>query len=384
MNKIKEELLSALSRSLGIDNIDLEVPSNHELGDYSLHCYKIAKMLGKEPMEIANTVIKLSESLSIIKEVRHIGHYINFFVEKNLLVRLTLEQIRRENNIYGSSNIGMNKSVSIEHTSINPNASPHVGRARNAIIGDSIVRILRFQGYNVETHYFVNDVGKQIAMLVFGCNGKEVNFNELLNIYVEINKKTEENMELEKEVLNIIRKLESGDKVIKSEFKQVVKICVDGQRKILSDFGIRYDYFDYESKYLWSKEINSILDKLNGTGKLFVDNEGRYVLNEEGYSLAMKNPILVLTRGDKTSLYPLRDIAYTIEKSLKGFDRNIVVLGEDQKLYYQQIKIALSFLGYTTPEVVHYSFVLLQDRSENSPTKMSTRSGNIVLLEELM
>ena len=71
----------------------------------------------------------------------------------------------------------------------NPNASPHIGRARNAILGDSIVRLLKFNDYDVEVHYFVNDIGKQIAMLVIAARRKEVfSFDDLLNMYVEINK----------------------------------------------------------------------------------------------------------------------------------------------------------------------------------------------------
>ena len=89
----------------------------------------------------------------------------------------------------------------------------------------------------------------------------------------------------------------------------------------------------------------------------------------------MKSPVLVLTRADKTSLYPLRDIAYHLDKKKIP---NVVILGEDQKLYHQQIRAVLKLLKHEIPKVVHYSFVLLQEG------KMSTRKGNLVLLEEFM
>jgi arginyl-tRNA synthetase len=91
----------------------------------------------------------------------------------------------------------------------------------------------------------------------------------------------------------------------------------------------------------------------------------------------MKCPVLVLTRNDGTGLYPLRDIAYTINKG--NYGKNIIVLGEDQKLYFEQLKQALILLKKPYPQVVHYSFVLLKDAG-----KMSTRSGEIVLLEEFI
>jgi arginyl-tRNA synthetase len=255
---------------------------------------------------------------------------------------------------FGSSGVGKGKKILLEHTSINPNASPHVGRARNAFIGDSLARILRFQGYNVEVHYFVNDVGKQIAMLVLGAEGKkDVQFNGLLSIYIGINKKLEESPELEKKALEMLHKLEKGDKEIRKKFEDVVKICIDGQAKIFSELGIKYDVFDYESKYLWSRETEKTIKLLEKTGKLFIDGFNRWVLDQKGYGLGMKIPVFVMTRGDGTSLYPLRDITYNLEKSKKG--ENVVVLGEDQKLYQEQIAAALKELKIKHPKVVHYS-----------------------------
>jgi arginyl-tRNA synthetase len=222
-------------------------------------------------------------------------------------------------------------------------------------------------------------VGKQIAMLLLGAEGKKsVTFKDLLSIYVEINKKVEENPELEKDVFALLNKLENGDNEIREKFRKIVDTCIKGQSEILGKLGITYDSYDYESEYLWNKRTSEILDEFKKAGKLTEDEEHRLVLNQEEYKLPTKAPYLVLTRADKTSLYPLRDIAYTVDKIKTNSDKNIIVLGEDQKLYFQQLKAALDILGYIAPEVIHYSFVLLSDG------KMSTRKGNVVLLEDFM
>ena len=117
------------------------------------------------------------------------------------------------------------------------------------------------------------------------------------------------------------------------------------------------------------------MEELEKTGKLFLDDEKRYVLDQKDFKLPMESPVLVLTRADKTSLYPLRDIAYHIDKKK---DRSIIVLGEDQKLYFEQVKAALTLLKKPSPQPVFYSFVLLETG------KMSTRKGNLVLLEDFM
>lgn len=150
---------------------------------------------------------------------------------------------------------------------------------------------------------------------------------------------------------------------------------MEGQLQIFKDLGITYDKFDIESDFVLSGKTKNILQNLQETGKCFLDEENRWVLNlsEE----VPEAPYLPLTRGDGSSLYALRDIAYTKWKSEQICDKNIVVLGQDQKTYYKQFKTALSFIGCTNiPELVCYQFVTLIDG------KMSTRAGKVVLLED--
>ncbi len=371
----KKEIVKVLEKETKVKEVNLEVPPDSAMGDYAFPCFSLAKVFKKSPVQIAEELAKKITLSGVISKIEVKGPYLNFFVNKESLAGNVLKEIVKDKD-YGSLGMGKGKKILVEHTSINPNASPHVGRARNALIGDSIVKLLEFQGYKVETHYFVNDVGKQIAMLVLGAEGKsKVGFDDLLKIYVKINKKVEDKPELEKKVFELLNKLEKGDKSVKARFKKIVDTCVKGQTKIFSELNINYDKFDYESDYLWSKKTDEILKKLDKTKKLFTDDEGRKVLNQEEFELAMKSKVLVLTRADGTSLYPLRDLAYHIDKK-KG--DNILLLGEDQKLYYQQITAALSLLKCKAPRAVHYSFVLL------SEGKMSTRKGKLVLLEDFM
>jgi len=376
MDKFKEEILKAIKKEVKAD-IELEVPPKPELGDYAFPCFSLAKVYKKNPNEIANDLAAKIKKSKYISEIKAIGPYLNFFVDKESLGEKTLIRILKEKDKFGSSNVGKNKKIILEHTSINPNASPHVGRARNALIGDVLVRVLRFQKYNVEVHYYVNDIGKQISMLVLAARkNKNLKFDGLLDIYIKIANKVKDNKQLEKEVLDLLYKLENGDKKVKNDFKRIVDISVKGQVKILSELGIKYDKFDYESSYLWSRKTHEALKLLEKSGRFFFDKDKRFVLDEKGFELGMRVPVLVLTRGDGTSLYPLRDIAYALDVGTKG--KNIVVLGEDQKLYNEQINAALKILEKPTRKAIYYSFVLLDEG------KMSTRKGNIVLLEDFM
>lgn len=375
----RKAIVDLLRKEAKIDESLLEVPKNPSMGDFALPCFVLSKVLKKAPQQIA---MDLAGKLTPNKHVKGIlanGPYLNFFVNKEMLADEVVLAALKLKDRFGSAMLGKGKHALIEHTSINPNASPHVGRARNSLIGDSAARLLRFEGYKTEIHYFVNDVGKQIAVLVLGCAGKKVTFEKLLDIYVDISRKVETDDKLQAQVFHLLNKFEAGDKKVMKQFRDVVKVCIDGQNEVFSGLGIKFDHFDYESDYLISKRTDEILKSLQKTGKLFVDETGRKVLNEDGFGLEMKSPVLVLTRSDGTSLYPLRDLAYTIDKMKKAKDVNVIVLGEDQKLYHQQLSIALKLLGHNAPVPVHYSFVLLAEEG-----KMSTRAGTVVLLSDFM
>jgi len=264
----KQEIIDALRKETKLEEIHLEVPPNPELGDFAFPCFSLAKAYKKAPVQIAQDLASKIKIKSMSK-IEAKGPYLNFFVNKENFTQDILTKMQKSEN-YGSLDLGKKKKILVEHTSINPNASPHVGRARNALIGDSIVRLLKFQGYDVETHYFVNDIGKQIAMLVLGAEGKKkVTFDDLLKIYVKINKQVEEKPELEKEVFQLLNRLEKGDKEIITKFRKMVEVCVKGQSEILSDLDIHYDVYDYESDYLWNKKTEEILKLLEKTRKLF-------------------------------------------------------------------------------------------------------------------
>lgn len=379
---MKDEIVAILAQELKLDeeeiNKRVEIPPSAEMGDYAFPCFFLAKEMKKNPVEISANLLKALQKrhLDGIEKIEQRGAYLNFFVDKTRFAKELLAKATSPE--FGSAR--ENEKILVEHTSINPNASPHIGRTRNSIIADSIVRILKFRGNKVKVHYYVNDVSKQIAILalVFKPSDK---FSDMLGNYIKISKKAKDNPVMEKKIFEMLEKFEKRDEKTVALFRKIVQICVEGQKKILSEFGIEFDSFDYESKYVGeiSKEL---LKKFEKTGKLFEDKENRLVLDLSHTLIKqkMKSPVFVLARSNGTGLYGLRDIAYTLEKMNHG--RNILVLGEDQKLYFEQIKESLKLLGCNAPEVVHYSFVLIQ--TKQGARKMSTRRGELVLLEDFL
>lgn len=359
-------------------------PPKEELGDFSVGTFTLNIDGLKNPVEKAIFMKNVIEDKSdkYISKVAVAGPYLNFYINRALMAESVIKDIMYEKDKFGSMKQGNGESLLIEHTSINPNASPHIGRARNSIIGNFLTRLFRFVGYDVETHYFINDIGKQISMLVVGIeHGGDINnisFSETLALYVKINEESKTNVEIEKKVFKYLNDLENGNEQTRDKFKKITDICVKGQQEIFAKMGIGFDVFTHESDFVFGDTTKQILESLRNKGKLCEDDNGRLYVDLSGYDIPTKSPVLVLTREDKTSLYPLRDIAYTIYKMKLNPKNNYIVLGEDQKVYMQQISAVLNILGYGAPELISYSFVLLNG------DKMATRQGKVVLLEDFL
>ena len=380
-----KEYLTELISNLGIDKdlIEISIPPKEGMGDYCLPCFKVKVNDLKDPHEKAQYILnKLNIDNEVISSAFVIGPYLNFNINKQTLSKSILERIESLKEKYGSTNEGIGKSLLIEHTSINPNASPHIGRSRNSIIGDFLVRLYKFNGYEIDREYFINDIGKQIAMLLIAVKKysdiNSVTFDEMLSLYIKINDEAKKNENIEKEAFKYLNELENGNDIVRNEFKSITDICVKGQKKIFDKMDIHWDTFTHESDFVFGHITKTILDKINEKGRLKEDENGRLYVDLAGYNIPTKTPVLVLTREDKTSLYPLRDIAYTIYKMNKNKDVNLIVLGEDQKVYMEQISAVMDILGYTSPKLISYSFVLLNG------DKMATREGKVVLLEDFI
>ena len=151
---MKQPIIDSLSKLLKLKKEEVEkfveIPPNTEMGDYAFPCFVLSKTLRKPPVEIATEFARELSKLKIkgVERIECNGAYLNFFIDKRELIKGIITKAVDDNFGKGSEK----RKILLEHTSINPNASPHVGMARNSIIGDSIARTLRFLGNKVETH----------------------------------------------------------------------------------------------------------------------------------------------------------------------------------------------------------------------------------------
>ncbi len=376
---IKDNLLSILEVSE--EQIKIEIPPKDNMGDYSIQCANLRNDKMNNPIEIANFIKdNFNDIENKFIDIKVMGPYVNFYIDYDKFNSLLIKEIEN-NDMFGSMNQGKGEKLLIEHTSINPNAEPHIGRCRNSLIGDFMSNLYDFTGYKTERHYFINDIGKKIALLLIGIETyglKDDSFSSILDTYVKISALAKEDYKVEQKSFDYLKEVETGNSDMIRKFKEITDKCVNGQLKIFSNLNINFDVFTHESDYVYNKYLTDILDKLDKTGKLHEDEFGRKYVDLTGYNIPTREPILVLTRSNGTSLYPIRDIAYTIHKIELNDKNNFIVLGEDQEVYMQQISAVLDILGYKAPKLICYSYVLLDG------DKMSTSGGTVVLVTDFM
>lgn len=382
---LKQEIVNILG-SVGIKTSTeiLEVPQV-EFGDIAFPCFELAKKERKNPKEIAEDVakkIKISKD-SLISRAEAKAGYVNFFYNYSKVSEIVLKRILKEKKKFGSSKKFKNKVVVVDYSSPNPAHPIHVGSARTTFIGESLCRILENSGYKAKRICYVNALGKQVATLIYGyikfAKGKKPNKKPdhwLFDIYIKANEEIEKNPEEIKKVEEILRKCEAGDKKMLSLSSKLVNWCLDGFKGTYKILGIKFDEYLWESKFIEisKKYVHTLLEKK----AVFKTEDGATIVNFEPYNL----PNTVLLRSDGTGLYLTRDVAASIYK-LKKYrpSLNIFVVGEDQKLHFQQEFKILELLGYEdfSKNSFHLGYGIVSLLGE----KMSSRKGKVVLIDDI-
>ena len=355
--------------------IKFEVPPNPNMGDLATSvAFQLAPTLKRSPVEISQALVEKIEIIPPFKGVESKGPYVNFFFDTEIFSKMVTESVQED---YGSLD-DRNEKVILEHTSANPNGPLHIGHIRNAIIGDSLARVLRAAGFQVETQYYVNDMGRQIAMIVWGLQNLNYQMDpngkgdvEIGKLYFEVNQELKANPKIKQHIDSILKVYEEETPPeLESMFKEVVSKCLEGVENTSHRMNITHDAFVWESKFVRDGSLKRILENLEDYTS---QNEVLYLdLTEYGIEKE-----LILTRSDGTSLYTTRDLAYHLEKS-ENSDIVVDVLGSDHKLAIDQLKIAMGLLGGKSPDVIFYEFITLPEGS------MSTRRGVFISVDELM
>jgi arginyl-tRNA synthetase len=450
-----EDALQKLFPEIQVARLSLEKPPSPEFGQLaSSLCFELAKQLGEKPLVLAKRLVEALDKskFSLIKHVTAAGGgYVNFYVDFAKFSALTINSVRHFDTKYGFVKTNKPSEIIVEHTSVNPLHPIHIGQARNPMLGDAIARMLKSRGHTVYRHYYIDDVGRQTAVIAYGYeklgkpkpDGKPDHFigkiYTITSCLVEINRlkrelerakavsateeimkinrelddwvsvaaelkekypelfellleKTSKDEDPEKTINELNRAYETGDEKTKKLIREVSELCLKGFKETLSRAEVFYDSWDWESELVWSNRVRETLEKLKKApyvfplgGVLEFDTEKavqEFGLKKKlGLRESYEVPSLTLVRANGTTLYPMRDIAYTLWKFERA-EKVINVIGMEQKLAQLQLKVALHALGYGNyaDNFIHFAYNLVTLPGY----KMSSRRGRYITFDEVM
>ena len=389
MINFKNIVANAISKVVNINETEIEMsiekPKGSENGDYAFPCFRLAKELHKAPQMIANDVkenIKVDENQ--ITKIEVVGGYLNFFINKEILVKEVLNEMS-ENKEYGKSTIGNGKNIVIDYSAPNIAKPFHIGHLRSTVIGAALYKIYKYLGYNVTGINHLGDYGTQFGKLIEGYKlwGNEYNIeenpiDELTKIYIRINQACKEDEKVLENCRNNFKKLEDGDKYCVEIWQKFRELSLKEFQKVYDILGSKFDSWNGEAFY--SDKMPEVIDILNKTGKL-VESEGAKIIDLEDKGI---NTPCIIEKSNGSSTYATRDLAAIMYRARTyDFDKALYITSYEQVLHFKQVFEVAKLLGldekYTNGlEHVAFGMVLL-------PTgKMSTREGTSIKLSDLL
>lgn len=378
-----------IAEKLKIENVTeeeissfIEIPPDANMGDYALPCFKLSKILRSSPIAIAENLANSFSPDDVIESCSALKGYLNFKINRKGFVAKTLESVLTEKEKYGSDDIGNGKTICIDYSSINIAKPFHIGHLSTTVIGSALCKIYRFLGYNVVGINHLGDYGTQFGKLIVAYKKwssfdavKEGRLKELTRIYVKFHEEAKIHPELDDEARHYFKLIEDGDKESNELFSFFKEITLQEVDKIYKLLNVTFDSYAGESFY--NDKMAPVVKELKDKN-LLRKSEGAEIVDLEEYGMP---PCLIL-KSDGSSLYATRDIAAAIyRKNTYDFYKCLYVVAYQQNLHFRQFFKVIDLMGYDwAKDLVHvaYGMVSLEDGA------MSTRTGNVVLLEDVI
>jgi len=368
-----------------IDSLDqnaisnlLEQPKSSDLGDIAFPAFSLAKVERKAPQAIAADIAEKIDS-SHFEKVVATGPYVNFFLNKAKISDQVIKEVIKEGADYGQQNEGQGGNITIDLSSPNIAKPFSVGHLRSTVIGDALSNIFRKMGYNTIKINHLGDWGKQFGLLMVAYkkwgNKEAVEANpidELLQLYVRINSEIENDPALDEEGRLWFKKLEDGDPEATELWQWFRDESLVEFNRIYELLGVEFDSLNGEAFY--NDKMDEAVKILEDKG-LLKESKGASIVDLDDVNL----PPAMIKKSDGATLYITRDIATAMYRARTyNFVKNVYVVGQEQSNHFRQLKAVLKKMGFDwSDDMIHVDFGLVTKNRQ----KLSTRKGNIILLE---
>ncbi|MBK4779313.1 arginine--tRNA ligase [Streptococcus lactarius] len=379
----KELIASELAKV--IDSLDqdailnlLEQPKSSDLGDIAFPAFSLAKVERKAPQAIATEIAEKIDQ-SAFEKVVATGPYVNFFLDKSKISDHVIKSVITAGADYGQQDEGHGQNVTIDLSSPNIAKPFSVGHLRSTVIGDALSNLYRKMGYKTIKINHLGDWGKQFGLLMVAYKkwgskeAVEANpINELLKLYVRINAEIEQDPELDEEGRKWFKKLEDGDPEATQLWQWFRDESLEEFNRIYKLLDVEFDSLNGEAFY--NDKMDEGVQILEDKG-LLKESKGASIVDLDDVNL----PPAMIKKSDGATLYITRDIATAMYRARTyNFVKNIYAVGQEQSNHFRQLKAVLKKMGFDwSDDMVHVDFGLVTKNRQ----KLSTRKGNIILLE---
>lgn len=374
--------------SAAADSYALEEPKHEGQGDYA--CNAAMVIAGREKKATGNqvnprgvaeqfaTLLRINTDLLTKVEIAGPG-FINLFIKPSVWAQV-LSVVNTEENAFGLAAEKNGQKVLVEFVSANPTGPLSIGHGRQAVLGDSIARLLEAVGYDVEREYYYNDAGRQ--MRVLGAS-TQARYLELLGEESQFPEDGYQGDYIRDIAQSIIDDKGDGMKDVTDVllFKKVAEKAIfkdiDGT---LTRMGIKFDHYYNEHTLYDDGHIDDVVSILRDKGLVYEKDDATWFKTSEfGQE---KDRVIIKSSGEPT--YRLPDICYHREKFKRGYDWMVDVFGADHIATVPDVMAGLTALGYDADRVtvvLHQFVTLMRDGKQ---VKMSTRKATFVTIDELI
>ncbi len=366
----------------------LERPREEGHGDWACTvAMRLAKAARMNPRQIAQILVDNLPENELIETVEIAGPgFINLTLA-NSVFQNVIAEVRAQGSDYGKSTLPKPCKVDLEYVSANPTGPMHVGHGRWAALGDSIARVMRHAGYDVDEEFYINDQGNQ--MNVF-ADSLVVRYQQALGQDVEMPESSYGGGYVKELAQQIIDR--DGDKWLsvdpderRHEFREMgYKAMMENVKETLEIFGNHFDtWFSERSLFVADEEGKTKVDRafevMKDKGYIF-EQDGATYFRSTAFG-DEKDRVLIKTNGELT--YFMSDVAYHYDKMQRGYDHLIDIWGADHHGYIPRCQAMMAAWGYPDAlEVVLGQLVTLF--RDGQQVRMSKRTGEMITFRELI
>lgn len=362
---------------IDVEQVELESPNDVNNGNLSTNvCLKITKLVGKNPMEIAQEVVDQLEVDGIDTiEVKKPG-FINFFYGNEFFNQKVNEIIEAQEFIFDTNE---HNYYNVEYVSANPTGDLHLGHARNAVYGDSICRLLRKIGNKVDSEYYINDAGSQMNNL-----GLSVQYFYLQKLGIELDfpedgYRGQEIQDIASKIYNEYGEDKKDEDVVWFREYAYAK-NLEEIKRILKELHIEFDIWTSERSLYEKNMVEENLNALATKGDIYSQDDAMWLATSKYFD----DKDRVLKKSDGNYTYFASDVAYHMDKFNRGYSNLIDVWGGDHHGYINRVKSSISSLGQSADKFEVLIIQMINILQNNERVKMSKRSGTSVTIKDLL